>query len=198
MRHLQRRSDVVVVVQPADGRAVPRHHRHAHAVPPAWSPAGQHHHFRTEPLRARGNHQLRELGDRRWRERLHRRPAGRSERDLRRQLSRLHDALRPSDRSGPRHRSVAGGSDWRGRQGSKVPIPVDLPDRLFAARSKRAVCHGQPRLSLSGRRQHVGSDQPGPDPQRPNQVRPLGRTDHGRQHRRGVLLHDFRVRRIAP
>src|SRR5438270_482663 len=152
----------------SDGRAVPRHHRHAHAVPPAWSPAGQHHHFRTEPLRARGNHQLRELGDRRWRERLHRRPAGRSERDLRRQLSRLHDALRPSDRSGPRHRSVAGGSDWRGRQGSKVPIPVDLPDRLFAARSKRAVCHGQPRLSLSGRRQHVGSDQPGPDPQRPN------------------------------
>ena len=198
MRHLQRRSDVVVVVQPADGRAVPRHHRFADSVPVARRPTGQHDDFRTEPLVIERDYQFRELGDRRWRERLHRRPAGRSERDLRRQLSRLHDALRPSDRSGPRYRSVAGGSDWRGRQGSKVSIPVDLPDRLFAARSKRAVCHGQPRLSLSGRRQHVGSDQPGPDPQRPNQVRPLGRADHRRQHRRGVLLHDFRVRRIAP
>jgi len=60
-----------------------------------------------QPIGALRDHEFGELGDRRRRKRLHRRPTRRSGRHLRGQLPRLLDALRPSNWPVPRHRSLA-------------------------------------------------------------------------------------------
>ena len=49
-RHVQRRRDVVVDLQPADRAVLSRHHRHAVPLPAVWRAARQHAHQRPQPL----------------------------------------------------------------------------------------------------------------------------------------------------
>ena len=48
-------------------------------------------------------------------------------------------ALRPAHRPGARRHGLARQPDGLGRRGHEVPLPVDLPDRVLAARPERAL-----------------------------------------------------------
>ena len=91
----------------------------------------------------------------------------------------------------PDNPSGHGGEDGRYRFQWTAPIvvsPHDPEDRL--SRRQRALPHHRRRADLDG-------DQPRPDAQRQVEAEVVGRPDHRRQHRRRVLLHDLRGRRVA-
>ena len=64
------------------------------------------------------------------------------------------------------------------------------PDALYVSLQRRAP--------LDRRGAQLGDHQPGPDAQRPGaSIESVRRPDHERQHRRGDLLHDLRLPRVA-
>ena len=101
----------------------------------------------------------------------------------------LHHAPGQAHRAEPQHQRVARQHDGLRRGGDEVPLPVELPDRLFAARSEDAVHRLQRADEDHQRGTELGGDQSRPDAQRQIQDGHVGRTDHAGQHQRGVLLH---------
>ena len=136
---------------------------------------------------------------RRRRERLHRRPSPTTRHRLRRLATAgCIDALRPPRRgrratspSGRRTRWAAGAED------AEVPLPVDLPDRVLAARPERALRRRQPRLPLDRRGQSWEAISPDLTRNDPAKLGPSGGPITQGQHRRRVLRHDLRARRVA-
>ena len=86
------------------------------------------------------------------RERLHRRQSARPQHRLcrRRRLEprrrRRAAALRPSHAPDPAGQCVARGIDGHRAEGPEIPLRLDLPDRLLAARSRHALCRRQLRV----------------------------------------------------
>ena len=87
----------------------------------------------------------------RLRERLHRAQPGRSRMVVYAGLLRRPDhALRPPHRAGARHHRLAGEPDGLGRGGDEVPLPVDVPHRVLAARPEGPL-HGRRTASSAPR-----------------------------------------------
>ena len=84
-----------------------------------------------------------------------------------------------------------------GAEPSTVPLPVDLPDVLFALRSARAVHRAATASSVRPTRGTRGrsSAPTSRATTRPSSSPPAVRSP--RQHRRRGLLHDLRARRVA-
>src|SRR5207248_1843461 len=59
-----------------------------------------------------------------------------------------------------------------------LSVPMNVPDRVLAARPEHALRHGAKSVQDHGRRRHLAGDQPGPDGPRSRHARPGGRTDH--------------------
>ena len=104
-------------------------------------------------------------------------------------------ALRPPHAPDPAHHHLAGGLRRLGRQGPQVPLRLDLPDRLLAARPRHALRAG----NLVFRTPDEGQswEAISPDltrPTRPSSRRPAARS---RGHdRRRELRHRLRLRRV--
>ena len=111
----------------------------------------------------------------------------------------LSDALRPPHRPVAQHPRLAGEhARLRAPKDAKYRFQWTVPDRPLAARPERALYHRQPRLPLDATRATtLGGDQPRPDAQRPGEAGLVRRADHQGQHRRRVLRHDLRLRRVA-
>ena len=140
---------------------------------------------------------------RRLGERTRRREAGRPEHRLLRgdrQLVgpwRLAAALRPPHGTGAHRVGLAGADGRLGAQGPQVQVPVELPDRLLAPRSERAVRGRQRRLPQRRRGPDVADDQPGPDPGGRVEDGAVGRPDLQRDDLQRALRDDLLVCRVA-
>ena len=80
-------------------------------------------------------------------------------------------------------------------------LPVDVPDRARADRSRDALRRLAARLEVDQRRPELDADQPRPDAPRSEDDGRLGRADHEGQHRRRDLrdgLHDRAVAEATP
>ena len=111
---------------------------------------------------------------------------------------RTADRLESGDRPEAQRHRLAGSLRHGWRRGvAQISLPVDLSRRDVAARRRHAVHLLELRPPLDRRRRQLGDDQPGSDPQRPEQDRLVRRTDHRRQQRRRNLLHDLRLPRVA-
>ena len=156
LRLLQRRPVLVVDLQPADGAALPRHHRRPLPLPRLRLAAGQHRDQHPELLADRRDQRARLDQARRRRERLHRHQAGRPR--LRRGLGpdrpalhqRHHVPARPQDAAGLAEHRLAGALRLgRRRRDAQVPLQLDLPDPLQPPRSR--TCSGSPRSTCTAR-----------------------------------------------
>ena len=116
---------------------------------------------------------------------------------VRRLLRRPAHTPGQAHRAEPQHQCVAGQHDGLRRGGHEVPLPVELPDRIFAARPQDAVHRFQRADEDHQRRTELGGDQPRPDAQRQIQNGHVGWAHHAGQHQRGVLLHGVHDHRIA-
>ena len=100
--------------------------------------------------------------------------------------------------AGPQRHRLAGQPDGPRAPRHEVPLPVELPDRVLAARPEHALRRA---ATCSSARPNEGqsweADQPRPDAQRQDEARPVRRADHQGQHQRRVLRHDLRARRVA-
>ena len=79
-----------------------------------------------------------------------------------------------------------------------LPLPVDRADRDLAARPEGRLPRRQRALPHHATAARPGTSiSPRPDAQRQVEAEVVRRPDHRRQHRRRVLLHDLRDRRVA-
>ena len=151
-RLVQRRRLVVDDLQPEDGAVLPHRHRQPVSLPRLRHAAGQHLDLGAERLGMGRHHAGRLHLSRHRRERLHRRRSRGPQHRLcrRRRLEpgrrRRAAALRPSHAPDPAGQRVAGGIDRHRAQGPEVPLRLDLPDRVLAARSGHALCRRQLRV----------------------------------------------------
>ena len=110
----------------------------------------------------------------------------------------LLDARQPPHRRVPRRQSLAGQPDGRRRGRAEVPLPVELPDPLLAARPEHALRRGAAccsRATDEGQSwKAISPDLTRNDKSKQGSVR---RPDHQGQHQRRVLRHDLRRRRVA-
>ena len=135
--------------EPADRAVLSRRARQRFPVPHLRRAAGQLHRAHRQPHRRRRHHGARLVRRRRRRERLDRARSAQFADRLRRLLRRPDHAPGPSHRPEPQHQRLARQSDGLRRGGDEVSLPVELPDRVFAARSedalhRRATCCSRP------------------------------------------------------
>ncbi len=138
--------------------------------------------------------------DRRRRERLHRAEARttRTSSTAARYGGYLH-ARRPPHAASAAPSTSGRTTRWaRAPRRLNVPLPVELPDLLLAARPRRC---STPAANVLFQSADEGQswEAISPDLTRndPTKLRPVRRADHQGQHRRRVLLHDLRGRRVA-
>ena len=79
-------------------------------------------------------------------------------------------------------------------EGPEIPLRLDLPDRVLAARQQRALRRRQPRLPDARRGHELGGDLARSQPQRRHAPGPLRRRHHPRKRRRRSPC-DLRLRR---
>ena len=134
----------------------------------------------------------------RLRERLHRARARRSPGRLRGLLRRHDHALRPPHGPGARRHRLAREPDGLGRGGHEVPLPVDVPHRVLAARpqasSTRAATASSARTDEGQSWEAISGDLTRTTRAKLGSV---GRTDHQGQHQRRVLRHGLRDGGVA-
>ena len=173
LRLVQRRRDLVDDLQPADRAVLSHRHRQPVSLPRLRHAAGQHLDRRpvrdrtgarsrsaTAPIRApakaasspsiRSDHNIVYVGA------VGSSPGGAG-------------ALQRYDyrtRADPARQCVARGIDGHRAEGPQVPLRLDLPDRLLAARQRRALCRRQPRVPHPRRGHELGADLAGPQPER--------------------------------
>ena len=107
-----------------------------------------------------------------------------------------HHALQPQDRTAPADQSVSRQPDGLRVEGHRGALPVDVPDRLLADGSERALRRLAARLEDDQRRPELDEDQPRPHAPRSEDDGRLRRADHaGRDGRRDLRdgLHDRAV-----
>ena len=79
-------------------------------------------------------------------------------------------------------------------QGPEIPLRLDLPDRVLAARRRHALCRRQLRLPHARRGHELAEDLARPQPERPLAPGPFRRRHHARKRRRRSPC-DLRLRR---
>ena len=122
----------------------------------------------------------------------------RPEHRLRRRVRRAHHAATTTARGRRGNVSIYPfNPSGHGAEDMQVPLPVDRADPGLAARPEDDLPRGQRALPHHRRGPDVGGDQPRPDAQRQDEAEVVRRPDHRRQHRRRVLLHHLRPRRVA-
>ena len=75
-------------------------------------------------------------------------------------------ALRPPDRPDPARQRLARGIDRHRAERHAISLRLDLPDRVLAARQRRALCRRQPRLPHQRRGHELGGDLSRSQPER--------------------------------
>ena len=105
--------------------------------------------------------------------------------------------LRPPDRPDAQRHGLAAARDRARREGPEVPLPVELPDPLLAARPEHALPRRQ--VLLRSRDEGQSWEVISPDLTRNDKAEAgvLRRPDHEGQHRRRVLRHDLHLRGVA-
>ena len=137
--HAERRRDVELLVQPADGAALSRHRRQRVSVSRLQRPAGERVGLHRQPRQRRRDLRSRLAAGRRRRVRLRRARSARPRHRLRRQN---RDALRSPDRADLRRRSGRRSRRRRGRSG-ELPSGPDDAGRVLGGGPAVAVLRQQ-------------------------------------------------------
>ncbi len=183
--------------QSAHGAVLPRGARPGLPVQHLRRAAGQHDGAHRQPHGGRQHYGSGLVRCGRRRERLDRARSAQFADCLCGLLRRVDHTPGQAYRAEPQHQRVARQHDGLWSGGDEVPLPVELPDRIFAARSEDAVYRFQRADEDHQRGAELGSHQPRPDAQRQIQDGHVGWTDHAGQHQRGILLHAIHDCRIA-
>ncbi len=155
-----------------DGAVLPRRHDQARPVPRLRRAAGQLH--AAGPGAGRGRRgSLPPTGTpRRRRERLHRAASDRPRASSTPAATAGCSRGRTRDRAAARGQRLPGQPHGPLRQGPEGPLPVDVPDRLLAARPERALRGVAAPLPHDERGPELGAHQPRPHARRPATMGP--------------------------
>ena len=183
--HGERRGDLELLVQPADGPALSRRGRQRLPLPRLQRPAGKRLGRRPEPRRRRPDHLPRLADGRRRRVRLRRARPARPGHRLRRPE---RHALGPAHRTGPDGRPQGFASGGR-----RLADRAHPAGPLLARRPADALLRGEHSLEDARRRPVMDPDQPGPHAQdlggagerRQVQGRAVGQARPARRHLHG-------------